>query len=441
MAALSRRTLLSAPAVLGLSALASTVPGGFAAALAQESRALPDLSDWERVRAQFALDPSYLHFANFFIASHPAPVREAIEGWRKAIDRDPFQTVEHGMFGDDAHNIPLQVQSAIAHYLGGKPDEIALTRSTTEGLALVYHGLPLKAGDEVLATTHDHYSHHESIRLATARAGARMRKIALFEDAAQASTDAMVERLLRAVGPRTRVLGLTWVHSSTGMRLPIREIAAALKAKHPDLLLVVDGVHGLGAVDETVATMGADYFCAGCHKWMFAPRGTGLVWANAENWARLTPVVPTFSDLESYTAWAQERDPATPTNAARMTPGGFHAFEHQWGMAAAFEMHRRMGRGRVAARIRMLNDRLKAALAGNRRVRIHTPRSGELSAGLVAFEIDGISPTAVVRQLLERRVIASTSPYAVSYARLAPSLVNTPEEVDRAARAVHAISG
>ena len=437
MPVLSRRALLSAPAALGLSTL---VPGGFAAALAQESAALPDLSDWRSVRAQFALDPSYLHFASFFIASHPAPVRNAIEAWRRAMDRDPFQVIEHGMFGDDAHNIPLQVQTAIARYLGGDPAEVALTRSTTEGLALVYHGLPLKPGDEVLATTHDHYSHHESIRLATLRAGASMRKIALFEDAAQASTDAMIARLLQAVGARTRVLGLTWVHSSTGMRLPIREIGAALKAKHPELLLVVDGVHGLGAVDETVATMGADYFCAGCHKWMFAPRGTGLVWANADNWARLMPLVPTFSEWESYNAWAEGREPATPNTAARATPGGFHAFEHQWAMGAAFEMHQRIGRSRVAERIRTLNYRLKAALADHRKVRIHTPRSGELSAGLVAFEIEGVSATDVVKRLLAQRIVASTAPYAVSYARLAPSLVNTPEEVDRAAQAVRAIA-
>jgi selenocysteine lyase/cysteine desulfurase len=442
MPVLSRRALLSAPAALGLSTLVpGAVPGGFAAALAQESAALPDLSDWASVRAQFALDPSYLHFASFFIASHPAPVRNAIEAWRRAMDRDPFQVIEHGMFGDDAHNIPLRVQTAIARYLGGDPAEVALTRSTTEGLALVYHGLPLKPGDEVLATTHDHYSHHESIRLATQRAGASMRKIALFEDAALASTEAMIARLLQAVGSRTRVLGLTWVHSSTGMRLPIREIATALKAKHPELLLVVDGVHGLGAVDETVATMGADYFCAGCHKWMFAPRGTGLVWANADNWARLTPIVPSFSEWESYNAWAEEREPTTPNTAARATPGGFHAFEHQWAMGAAFEMHQRIGRSRVAARIRTLNDRLKAALADHRKVRIHTPTSGELSAGLVAFEIEGVSATEVVRRLLAQRIVASTSPYAVSYARLAPSLVNTPEEVDRAAQAVRAIAG
>ena len=75
-----------------------------------------------------------------------------------------------------------------------------------------------------------------------------------------------------------------------------------------------------------------------------------------------------------------------------MTPGGFHAFEHQWAMAAAFDMHEAMGRARVAARIRSLNDQLKASLAENRKIRVHTPMSGDLSAGLVAFEVDGLKP-------------------------------------------------
>jgi isopenicillin-N epimerase len=433
----SRRQFLTVPAALGAAAL---LPGGFMAALAKETPALPDLSDWNRVRAQFVLDPAYAHFASFFIASHPAPVREAIDAYRRAIDRNPFLTVEHGMFQGDEHNIPLQVQRAVADYLLGQPSDVCLTRSTTESLALVYHGLPLKAGDEVMTTVHDHYSHHESIRLATERAGATMRKIPLFDDAATASVDSLIDRLLKGVNTKTRAVGLTWVHSATGIRLPIRDMARALKAKHPDVLLVVDGVHGIGAADETIATMGADYFCAGCHKWMFAPRGTGLVWANARNWAHLRPTVPNFSEWESYEAWGQNRPPAGPNNAARMTPGGFHAFEHQWAMAAAFNMHTQMGAGRVAARIRSLNDQLKASLAENRKIRMHTPMSGDLSAGMVAFEVEGLKPEEIVKRLLDQKIIASTSPYAISYARLAPSLVNTPEEVERAARAVHALT-
>ncbi|MCY7354289.1 MAG: aminotransferase class V-fold PLP-dependent enzyme [Lysobacter sp.] len=436
---LTRREFLAAPAAL---AATSLLPTGLLAAVAAETPALPDLSSWERIRAQFTLDPSYAHFASFFIASHPEPVRAAIDGYRRAMDRNPFHIIEQGLFEDDAHNVPLQVQTEIADYLGGRAQEVCLTGNTTTGLALVYHGLPLQLGDEVLCTTHDHYSHHESIRLATARAGASMRKIKLFDEAATATTESIIDALLKDIGPKTRVVGLTWVHSSSGIRLPIREIASALRARsNPGLVLVVDGVHGIGATDETIATLGCDYFCAGTHKWMFAPRGTGLVWANADNWARLRPTIPSFSDLDQYTAWEQDIVPTSPNNANRMMPGGFHAYEHQWATAAAFAMHKQMGRARVAARIRSLNDQCKAGLAANPKVTLHTPMSGDLSAGLVAFEVAGVKPLDVVKQLLAKRIIASTSPYAITYARLAPSLVNTPEQVERAVRAVREISG
>lgn len=437
--AFTRRIFLTAPTAL---AATSLLPTGLLSALAAETAAPADLSDWDKVRAQFVLDPAYMHFASFFIVSHPTPVREAIEGYRRAIDANPFLVIERGLFEDEAHNVPLQVRTEIACYLGGLAQDVCLTPNTTTGLALVYQGLPLKPGDEVLCTTHDHYSHHESIRLATERAGASMRMIPLFTDAASASTDSLIAALLAGIGPKTRVVGLTWVHSASGIRLPIREISAALRARSgAPLVLVVDGVHGLGSTDETIVTMGCDYFCAGTHKWMFAPRGTGLVWANADNWARLRPLIPSFSDPEQYTAWERQQKPASPNNANRMSPGGFVAYDHQWAIGAAFRMHQQMGRARVAARIRELNDQCKDGLAQNSRVKVHTPTSGDLSAGLVSFEVQGVKPADVVKQLLARNIIASTSPYAITYARLAPSLVNTPEEVERAVRAVREISG
>lgn len=435
---ITRRGFVAAPAALS----AALLPGSLLAAVEAATPPMPDLSSWDGVRAQFALDPAWMHFASFFIASHPAPVQAAIEGYRRAIDANPFATVEHGMFSEGADNLHVQVQAAVAEYLGARPQDVCLTGNTTTGLALVYQGLPLQAGDEVLCTTHDHYSHHESIRLAVARSGAGMRMVPLFEEAATATTDSIIDALLKGIGPRTKVVGLTWVHSSSGIRLPIREIATALRARPgPPLLLVVDGVHGLGSTDETVATLGCDYFCAGTHKWMFAPRGTGLVWASAENWARLRPLIPSFTDFDQYLAWERQQALATPTTADRMAPGGFHAYEHQWATAAAFRMHRQMGRARVAARIRELNDQCKAGLAANPKVKLHTPMSAELSAGLVSFEVEGMAPAELVKQLLARKVIASTSPYAVTYARLAPSLVNTADEVERAVRAVREISG
>jgi len=439
----SRRAFLAAQgALLG----ASLVPGRLLAAVETRTPAMPKLDDWKRVRDQFRLARDYLHFAGFYIASHPAPVRDAIDAYRRALDENPFLVVEQGLFESEQQNLQSRVRADVAAYLGGKPDEVALTQNTTTGLALVYHGLPLAPGQEILTTAHDHYSQHDSIRLATERSGASWRRIRLFDDSSAATVDGIVGRIRAAVGPATRVLGVTWVHSQSGVRLPIRQIAAALAelnrarddADH--VLLVVDGVHGLGCVDETVAGMGADFFCAGTHKWMFAPRGTGLVWARSDRWARLRPTIPSFSEFDSYVAWKEDRKPATPNSARRMTPGGFQAYEHQWAMGAAFRMHRTLGPERIAARVRELNGRIKDGLARIPGVKQHTPRDPALSAGICCFELEGQSPDQVVQGLLARKVIASTSPYAVSYARLSASIFNTPEEVDRALSAVRALT-
>src|SRR5262249_15040966 len=107
-------------------------------------------------------------------------------------------------------NVLLEVRRAAAKYMGANADDIALTPNTTTGLALAYPGLPPAAGDEILVTEHDHYSHHEAVRTAAARAGATWRRVALYEDASEVTTDDVVARIEHAIKPETRVLGVTW---------------------------------------------------------------------------------------------------------------------------------------------------------------------------------------------------------------------------------------
>jgi isopenicillin-N epimerase len=410
----------------GLAALYNSVSS---ATTISVDRFAADLSTWTGVKEQFAVSSDYIHLASFFLASHPRPVREAIEVYRAKLDTNPLGQVEAG-----PSNKPLMVETAVAEYVGGKPEEIALTDSTTMGLALIYHGLPLKASQEILTTEHDHYSHHESIRLASARAGATFRKIRLFDDFKSISEEDIVARISKTITPKTRVVGVTWVHSSSGLKLPIRSISAAIaeanknRTEADKVLLVVDGVHGIGVEDETIAQTGVDFFAAGTHKWIFGPRGTGFIWGKAENWKMMRPVIPSFAG-GAYGAWMTGQEPKE-MRASWMTPGGFHSFEHRWALPAAFEFHKQMGRARVAERIHTLNDQAKEGLAKMPKVKLYTPRGSKLSAGLVCFDVDGITPGTVVERLLAKKVIASVAPYSTRYARIAPSLLNTPEEIE-----------
>lgn len=342
----------------------------------------------------------------------------------------------------------LRLRRGAASHFGVDAAEIAWVPNTTTGLALVYNGLKVRAGQEILTTTHDHYAHHEAIRLAVLKNGAAMRRISLYDQSATANEGEVVERVRRAIGPRTRAVGVTWVHSSTGVKLPIAALAEVVRAANAGradadrCLLIVDGVHGLGVEDTDISQLGADFFSAGLHKWVFAPRGTGMLWGRADAWKTLWPTIPTFDTfegLEPFGAWAQDR-PVPPARAAHVSPGGFIAYEHLFAIPAALDLHQKMGRSNVAARIRELNLALRDGLAAMRHVRLHTPRDPRLAAGIVCFEVHGLKPDALVERLHGQRILATSSPYPVSYARLAAGVMNEPGEIERALSAVRALA-
>jgi isopenicillin-N epimerase len=123
-----------------------------------------------------------------------------------------------------------------------------------------------------------------------------------------------------------------------------------------------------------------------------------------------------------------------------MTPGGFHSFEHRWALDEAFRFHQAIGKARITERIHALNDQLKDGLINLRHVKVHTPLSRDLSSGIVCFEVEGWNPDQVVEQLRQRRIIASVTPYATQYVRLAPSLLTSPEEVEKTVEAIRTIT-
>src|SRR4030095_16415753 len=118
----------------------SLAAGAFSPLVAQAEKNKPsapvDLKDWESVRREFELAPDYIHLALFFLASHPRPVRQAIDQYREKIDANPFVAVDSAIFEPTDENIPLQVCRTIANYIGGDPQEIALTQNTTTARAL-----------------------------------------------------------------------------------------------------------------------------------------------------------------------------------------------------------------------------------------------------------------------------------------------------------------
>jgi isopenicillin-N epimerase len=393
------------------------------------------MAGWREVKRGFDLDPTWVHLGTAqFLASHPRRVRRAIGRYRSSLDANPVVAAEKD------RELSQAVRRAAASYFGADdPDEVCLTGNTTMGLGLLYAGMDLAEGEEILTTDHEHYSHWEAIRAACERTGARMRAIPLYEGpASDATASRLVERLTAGVTGTTRVVAATWVHSDTGLRLPVREIASRLArmagARGQPPLLVIDATHGVGAVADQVARLGADFVAGDLHKWMYGPRGTGFLWARTKAWHDLRPSIAGFNDL--FDDFVADSAATGPMTGKRFSPGGFHAFEHRWAAAECFAFHSELGRERVARRIHALNRRCKTRLTQLPRVRVQTPMSDSLSAGIVAFNVDGMESGDVVHALRRKRVLATVAPYSTAYARFTPGLINDEQDIEDGIRAL-----
>lgn len=377
---------------------------------------------WTRLQQLFDQDPAYLHFSNFLITSHPKPVREAIERHRAALDKNPGLAMDWDLGVIEQREENVRVWAG--RYLQADAKQIALTGSTTEGLATIYGGVHVRPDQEILTTEHEHYATHTILALRSERDSTRVRKIRLFKDSYSASKAEILAAIDGAIRPETRVLGMCWVHSGSGMKLPIGEIGAIVdqhnrgRSDADRIVYVVDGVHGFGVDNLNFAQMNCDFFIAGTHKWMFGPRGTGIVCSRFAEVRYVTPIIPTFSEATAF--------------STTMTPGGYHSFEHRWALDEAFKLHLELGKAEVEARIHALNSYLKQRLQQRPQIELVTPLSPELSAGFTFFRVKGKDSDKIAAHLMANRVVADAVHRDVGpVIRTAPGLLNDEEQIDR----------
>lgn len=377
---------------------------------------------WTRLQQLFDQDPAYLHFSNFLITTHPKPVREAIERHRAALDNNPGLAMDWDLGVIEQREENVRVWAG--RYLQADAKQIALTGSTTEGLATIYGGVHVRPDQEILTTEHEHYATHTILALRSERDGTRVRKIRLFKDSYSASKAEILAAIDGAIRPETRVLGMCWVHSGSGMKLPIGEIGAIVdrhnrgRSDADRIVYVVDGVHGFGVDNLNFAQMNCDFFIAGTHKWMFGPRGTGIVCSRFAEVRYVTPIIPTFSEATAF--------------STTMTPGGYHSFEHRWALDEAFKLHLELGKAEVEARIHALNSYLKQRLQQRPQIELVTPLSPELSAGFTFFRVKGKDSDKIAAHLMANRVVADAVHRDVGpVIRTAPGLLNDEEQIDR----------
>ena len=375
-----------------------------------------DEAYWWKVRSQFNIIDSMTFMNNGTEGPVPRVVLEANERYFREIAENPSNNYRRAEV--DAG------RGQVARLVGPQPEEMGLTRSTTEGMNIFTHGLDWKAGDEVIYCTHEHGGGKGPYTTLTARAGIKVVPVDI--PSPPQSVDQIVGLYEKAITPRTKVIMVSHMTYVTGLVTPVKELAEL--AHRRGLLIAVDGAHPLGMMDLNMAELNVDHYAAAGQKWLMCGTGTGVCYIKRDVQERIWPLMGAPGDpkdgAKKYESFGQRDVPSA------------------LGMTAAVDLQTAIGKKNIEARARALSTRFRTGLKGIPGVKMWTSESPQFAAALTLFSVRDI-PMANVQQAIlnrDRIYIRTMATGNLNAVRAATHIYNMPEEVDRLLDSVRHVS-
>ncbi len=368
------------------------------------------------LRPEWPLDPAvtYLNHGGYGVA--PNAVLQEQEAWRRRIERNPtrFFTVE-------LPGLLREAATALATYLGARGEDIVFVDNATTGCNAVLRSLDFTPGDEILVTSLAYGAIVKAARYVAARSGASLVEVEIPLPVADDA--AIIAAVAARLGPRTRLAIFDHVASHSALVLPVAELAR--HAHDAGARVLVDGAHAPGLVRFDPAATGADWYVGNCHKWLFAPRGCGFLWAPPPLQGLVHPLAISHGYGAGFTAefdWTGTRDP-TPFLA----------------LPAALAYHRRLGGATLMVRNTALARSAARSLAETWRTGLGGPETSFAAMATVRLPLGGEASTeraVALRQRLadEHRIEAAVNADSGAlWLRLAAQAYNEPADYQRLA--------
>src|SRR5262245_9639296 len=306
------------------------------------------------------------------------------------------------------------IRTGLAEFFGCDREEIAITRNASESLETLLMGMDFKPGDEILTTTQDYSRMLTTLRQREKRENLKLKLIQV--PIPPRKLDEITAAFEKGITDRTRLILISHMINITGQITPVKAVCNVARAR--GIETIVDGAHSFAQFYFKQSDLGCDYFGTSLHKWLYAPKGTGMLYVKRDKIEKLWPLM------------AAEAKQAS--DIRKFEEIGTHSAAPKLGIGEAMLFHNGIGAKRKEARLRYLSRYWMNRLKDLPNVRFHTSFDAHQSCGIANIEVVGIEPPALGSHLFEKHRIYVTSIMHDEFKglRITPNVYITLKELD-----------
>ncbi len=414
-----RKFLSSAGKGLGMMALSSSVVGSLFENISAATKNIAHLSPeqaamdedfWSVIQQSFSVTRGIVNLNNGGVSPSPKIVTEAFVRYTWQQEDATAYTMWQLLEPQSE-----TIRTGLAEIFGCSAEEIAITRNASESLEILLMGMDFKPGDEILTSTQDYPRMLTTLKQREMREGLKLNLIKV--PIAPKDVNDLATPFERAVTPKTKLILVSHQINLTGQIMPVKKVCDMARAR--GIETIVDGAHSFAQFDFKQADLGCDYFGTSLHKWIYAPKGTGMLYVRKEKipkiWALMASEDKNKNDIRKF------EEIGTHSAAMRLAIG------------EAILYHNAIGGKRKEARLRYLSRYWMNKLKDVPKVGFNTSFDDVQSCAIANVKIEGIDPVAIGGYLMSKHKIFTTPIVHEEFTgiRITPNVYTTLWELDR----------
>ncbi len=409
---MDKRTFLKSTATLGLVGLAplDALSRWIDSHAHKSPNALAeDETFWEGIRQGYLLKPEYINLENGYYCFLP---EETLESYIQHIREINYQG-SYYMRTVQWDN-KKAMSSKLADIAGCSPEELIITRNTTESLDMIIGGMQWKAGDEAVMAEQDYGAMLDMFKLVANRYGVVNKIISVPNH--PSSDEEIVNLYASAITSKTKLLMVCHMINITGQILPVRKICDMAHGK--GVQVMVDGAHAFAHIKYSIPQLNCDYYGASLHKWLSVPLGAGMLYVKKENIAKVWPLLGEEGRKED--------------DILRLNHIGTHPVATDLAIANAVEYYQKIGAERKEARLRYLQNYWTDKVRPMAHVILNTPANPARSCGIANVGVQKMKPAELAKVLMDKYKIYTVAIDGANVhgCRITPNIYTTPQELD-----------